>query len=558
MNKRSVIYVRVSTDEQTKGYSLNTQIEACKQYAADCGYVLLMTFSEDYSGATIDRPQLNALRDFVAQEPIDVIIVYDIDRLARKSVYQALIEEEFLRLGITVEYVIGQYDNSDEGRLQKQIRASIAEYEKAKILERGKRGKRGKAQSGFVIVGARPPFGYKTVSEPHKTWLEVDEEEAQVVVNVFNWYLRGDGDTGPMSMNTIAKKLTELRVPSRGDKHKHIYKKYEVGFWAPEMIRNILKNETYTGTWHYGKTRVIDDGKVRKPRPKCSFGKQVARPKDEWVGVPVPAIISKAAFDQAQNRMKLNLQQSDRSRKYEYLLSKRLRCAKCGKTYQGRARRINNTYYYCKSTERRPVKRCDMPVFRGRDVDNVVWTWVANIIQHPECIIAGLQDQQAEQGRSNQALTVRLELIESQIAENEVQLNKLLDLYLSGDFEREMLTERRTRLEETMEKLRQEHVEVSSYLEQLVLSDDQVEDIKAYCESIKDVLDSATFEQKRHVLEMLDVRGTLAIEDNERVIYVKCLVTPQQRLSLAPTSPSSNIGATATTPCACPRTAPSR
>ena len=114
MNKRSVIYARVSTDEQTKGYSLNTQVDACKQYAADCGYVLLMTFSEDYSGATIDRPQLNALRDFAAQEPIDVIIVYDIDRLARKSVYQALIEEEFLRLGVTVEYVIGQYDNSDE------------------------------------------------------------------------------------------------------------------------------------------------------------------------------------------------------------------------------------------------------------------------------------------------------------------------------------------------------------------------------------------------------------------------------------------------------------
>ncbi|NOH04931.1 MAG: hypothetical protein HND47_24655 [Chloroflexi bacterium] len=92
-----------------------------------------------------------------------------------------------------------------------------------------------------------------------------------------------------------------------------------------------------------------------------------------------------------------------------------------------------------------------------------------------------------------------------------------------------------------MEKLRNDHTEVSSYLEQVVLSNEQVENIKDYCESIKYVLDNATFEQKRRVLEMLDVRGTLAIEEDERVIYVKCLETPQQRLSLAPTSPSSNL-----------------
>lgn len=193
-----------------------------------------------------------------------------------------------------------------------------------------------------------------------------------------------------------------------------------------------------------------------------------------------------------------------------------------------------------------------MPMFRGRDVDDAVWAWLVNIIQHPEYIVAGLQDRQEEQGRSNQALTARLELIEGHIAENEKQLNKLLDLYLSGDFERDMLSERRARLEENIGNLRKEQAEIASFLEQLVLSDAQVEDIRLFCETIKDVLDTATFEQKRQVLEMLDVRGTLAIEDNERVIYVKCLVTPQQRLSLLPTSPSLNTGATVITSCVCP------
>lgn len=196
-----------------------------------------------------------------------------------------------------------------------------------------------------------------------------------------------------------------------------------------------------------------------------------------------------------------------------------------------------------------------MPMFRGRDVDDAVWAWLVNIIQHPEYIVAGLQDRQEEQGRSNQALTARLELIEGHIAENEKQLNKLLDLYLSGDFERDMLSERRARLEENIGNLRKEQAEIASFLEQLVLSDAQVEDIRLFCETIKDVLETATFEQKRQVLEMLDVRGTLAIEDNERVIYVKCLVTPQQRLSLLPTSPSSNIGETVTMTCVCLSTA---
>lgn len=142
MSKTAAIYVRVSTDEQTKGYSLTTQIDACNRYAEERGYTVLNTFSDDYTGASLDRPALDNLREFLSKEKISVVIVYDIDRLARRSVYQMLIEEEFLKFGTIVEYVVGQYEDTDEGRLQKQIRASIAEYEKAKILERSKRGKK--------------------------------------------------------------------------------------------------------------------------------------------------------------------------------------------------------------------------------------------------------------------------------------------------------------------------------------------------------------------------------------------------------------------------------
>lgn len=300
--KRVVIYTRVSTDEQVKGYSLSTQLEECRRYAAQRGYLVVEEFSEDFTGASLDRPKLNRLREFLAREHADVVLVYYIDRLARKSFYQMIIEEEFNRQGVVVEYVIGQYDNTDEGRLQKQIRASIAEYEKAKIIERSKRGKRGKAKSGFVIVGSRPPYGYTVKSEDHKAWLEVDEEEARVVRLVFDWYVRGDGNGEKLSIRGIAKRLTKLRIPSRGDRATNVAKKHGTGVRQAAMIFHILKNEAYIGTWYFGKTHIVSDGKeaTRKPRKKCSLGKQVARPREDWMPVSVPPIIDEATWQAAK------------------------------------------------------------------------------------------------------------------------------------------------------------------------------------------------------------------------------------------------------------------
>lgn len=556
MNKRAVIYARVSTDEQTKGYSLQTQIESCKQYAAERGYVLLHIFSEDYSGASIDRPELNNVRDFLANENVDVVIVYDVDRLARKSIYQALIEEEFMRDGAVIEYVIGQYDDSDEGRLQKQIRGSIAEYEKAKILERSKRGKRGKAMSGFVLVGSRPPYGYSVISEPHKAWFEINKEEAEIVRAVFSWYLHGDESGKPLSMNAIARKLTTMGVPTRGDKHSHFFKKRKQGVWAAAMIRRILGNETYTGTWYYGKTKMMDDGKKRKPKPKCGFGKQVGRPRDEWIAVTVPVIIDEETFKRVALRIKLNAEQSDRSAKHEYLLGRRLRCAKCNYTYKGRTRHQSH-YYYCGGKEQSPVSLCDAPTFRGKDVDFSMWNWLASLIKNPQALIAGLQEKQTDAVEENQVLLDRLTMIENQIADQEVQLGKILDLYLTGDFERGMLTERKLRLENNINNLRKEHLEISSTIEKLTLTDDQISEIQEFCDGIRDRIDTADFDEKRQLLELFDVRGKLAVENNEKVIYATCLLQPQP-VSLALTSHSSNTGETVIMPCDFPPTVPSR
>ncbi len=537
-NKRAVIFCRVSTDEQARGYSLQTQLDECLKYAKQMKYVVLEKFKDDYTGESLDRPDLDRLREFITRTLVEVVIVYDLDRLARKSVYQMLIEEELRAHGAIVEYVNGQYADTDEGRLQKQIKASIAEYEKAKILERGKRGKRGKAQSGFVLVAARTPYGYRVKSEPHKSWLEVDEDEARIVRLVFEWYTRGETPGNRLSINAISKRLTTLHIPTRGDRQQYVAKKREVGVWSGTMIRHILANETYIGVWHFGKTRMDNSvkGPTGKAKSKRGLGKQVARARDEWIAVDVPAIIDRETWEAAKARLRDNKRDlNGRPNKYEYLLSRRLRCIKCGYGVRGQYVRGKYHYYLCNGKRQFP-SLCDMPSFRGDWVDESVWQWVKELMQHPDRLAEGLRNEQAEAERANSALRERLAIIEARLADTESQLKRLLDLYLQGDFPKEVLTERKVRLEQEVTELTRERAELAAHLQSVILSDEQIAAIESFCTEVGAGLNNATFEDKRRYFELLDVRGRLALENDEKVVYVKCKLG-EQRLLQIPTSP---------------------
>ena len=438
-------------------------IEACRSYSHERGYTVAAEFAEEFTGARLDRPELNKLRELVGQDSINAIIVYDLDRLARKSVYQMLIEEEFNRQGANVEYVNGQYEDSDEGRLQKQIKSSIAEYEKAKILERSKRGKFGKAKSGFVVVGPRPPYGYAVKSEPHKAWLEVNEEEAQIVRLVYQWYLRGKERGSPLSIRGVAKELCALQIPTRGDKFANVAKKQACGVWAPATVIHILKNEAYAGIWYYGKTKMISDGKesTRTPKPKCGLGKQVAVAREDWIAVNVPHIIERTDWEAAQARMKANKRiLNGRPANNPYLLSRRLRCSRCGYGVRGQVIMKKHFYYHCNG-KRQLVARCDLPSFRGDWVDAAVWQWVKDLLQNPRIVAEGLRNSQSEIERANRAVRERQDIVEAQLAESKAQLAKVLDLYLAGEFPKEMLVERKARLEQTVRDLAVEHADMS-------------------------------------------------------------------------------------------------
>jgi hypothetical protein len=176
-----------------------------------------------------------------------------------------------------------------------------------------------------------------------------------------------------------------------------------------------------------------------------------------------------------------------------------------------------------------------MPNFRADMVENTVWKWLRGLIENPSNISEGLRNMQSEARYANSRIVEQIEIIDQQLDELKSQQNKLLDLFLNGDFPKSLIDERKMKIDATSRKLMEERIELSSHLNTTVLDDIQICEIEEFCASIQGKLETASFEAKRHLIEMFDVRGKLTIVDDQKFIEVSCLISPQPR-SLALTS----------------------
>ena len=164
----AAIYARVSSARQKKDETIGSQTAALRDHAGQLGVELPEEWvfeDEGHSGATLVRPALERLRDVVAGVGVDVVLCYSPDRLARKFAYQALLIEEFARAGTRVEFIKGPRGDSPEDQLMVQFQGMFAEYEKAQLMERYRRGKAYRARSGSVNVLGGAPFGYRYLAQ---------------------------------------------------------------------------------------------------------------------------------------------------------------------------------------------------------------------------------------------------------------------------------------------------------------------------------------------------------------------------------------------------------
>jgi site-specific DNA recombinase len=180
MNKAAAIYARVSSDRQKEQHTIASQIAALIDYAQTNGYAVPPEWvfqDEGYSGAILVRPGLEALRDLAAEGQIVAVLVYSPDRLSRKYAYQVLLAEELLRCGVELVFLKSPAGASPEDQLVVQFQGMIAEYERAQIAERCRRGKRHRAQEGIVNVLSGAPYDYRYVrkSDSSAAYYEVIE-----------------------------------------------------------------------------------------------------------------------------------------------------------------------------------------------------------------------------------------------------------------------------------------------------------------------------------------------------------------------------------------------
>src|SRR6266700_1459235 len=255
MNKPAAIYARVSSDRQKESHTIGSQTSALVEYAQTNGYAVPREWifqDEGYSGASLVRPGLEALRDLAAEGQIAAVLVYSPDRLSRKYAYQVLLAEELSRCGVELIFLQSPVGTTPEDRLLLQFQGMIAEYERAQIIERTRRGKRHKAQQGVVSVLSGAPYGYRYVrkNDTSAAYFQVLEAEAQVVRLVFETYTQQG-----LSINALARLLNERQIPTRSAKTR----------WERSTVWDMLRNPAYQGRACYGKTDVRPRQRITRP-----------------------------------------------------------------------------------------------------------------------------------------------------------------------------------------------------------------------------------------------------------------------------------------------------
>ena len=323
----AAIYVRVSTDQQAeKGYSIDTQLEACRKYAIELGADNIDEFVDDgYSGEFIDRPALTNLRERLGKKEFQVVIAYAPDRLSRNTIHLLIISQEIEKAGAMRRFASVNFEATPEGELMYKFQGIVAEYEKEKIKERTMRGKRGKAAKGLVISDTKP-FGY--IFDSEKNTYIINDTEAAIVRMIFEFMVKEK-----MGTALICKELNARGIPSPRAKRA----------WIVSSIHRILTNTLYKGVIYSMKYRYEKIGLKQKKRS--------LRPESEWIPVNVPAIIDEITWQAAQKQLKANKDHAKRNLKRDYLLNSLVTCAVCGRamviSHSGCKQHIS--YYACLS-----------------------------------------------------------------------------------------------------------------------------------------------------------------------------------------------------------------
>src|SRR5215472_2276858 len=509
--RMAAIYARVSSEQQREENTIASQtaslIEFAKHHELEVPEEWVFE-DEGYSGATLQRPGLERVRDLAAEGQIQVVLAFSPDRLSRKYAYQILLIEEFARHGVETLFVKSPPGNSAEDQLLVQFQGMIAEYERAQILERSRRGKRHRAHAGEVSVLSGAPYGYGYMRKTDEALAayRVDEAEASVVRRVYEMYTV-DG----LSIAEITRKLNREGIPPR-----------RAGRWERSVVWGVLRNPAYRGVACFGKTHLSARTQMRPQRrrgittPSNTTGHQ--RPREEWIEIPVPALVTEESFARAQELLYQNKIRSRRRTIATSVVQGLVGCAKCGYAFsrtstQTSARKIH--YYKCIGSDSwrklgGPV--CDNKRFiRQELLDQSVWAEIVRLLQDPVLIQLEL-DRRLAAARTSDPTRKREQSLQRDLSHVDKGIERLLTAYQEELLSLEQLRERMPTLRQRKQALRAELQAIADQANDRAVFLRLAETLTAFLTRLRSAAETLTVMERQKIVRLL-IKEILVGED---------------------------------------------
>jgi|SRR5579859_124165 len=486
---RVAFYARVSTEEQREGQTIDSQLKELEKFAEASHWAPVGVYKDEgWSGAMLARPELDRLRDDAQKKPFDVVLINDVDRLARDVTHLNVIRRDLERKGVRVVFRKLPGELSPTQNLMINILGSFAEFEREMILDRTRRGVRYKVEIRKLYLGCRPAYGYGYTTKNKSTEttgkLEISPEEAAVVRKIYNWV-----DKDGLSAHQVLARLNRLQIPAR-----------KRGRWAKSSVLRVLRNEMYAGVWHYNKHYSCEplSGRTEGSYLKTPKSSRRLRSRVDWIPVPLGndlTIVPRDQWERVQKRITGNISWSPRNSKHNYLLRGLVRCAGCNARLVGDS--SHGKYFY------RCHKRCkSLPMIGEERLNNAVWSTLRRAIMNPG-IIALQAKKYYEQRRTRlEAANINKQQAATSLAQLENEEQRLLEAYRQGILnptqlgsELEKLKARRNSLQPDCKDLGAEpSIEPPLALETMV---------DEYCRRVSIVIDRLGFTDKQNLLRML-------------------------------------------------------
>ena len=520
------LYARVSTSRQEQEATIESQIAALDAYADEHGYQIgpeHRFIDQAVSGYRLDRPALDRLRDLASEQLFQVVLCLDPDRLARRYIYQRLLLDELSTAGVTVIFLSQpELADSPQAELMLGIQGLFAEYERAVIAERMRRGKLHRIRTG-QLMPSQAPYGYRYLprDQPGGGQWRLVAYQADVVRDIFIWYRSG------LTISQIVTDLNKTGIPSPKDKQ-----------WRFSTVQRLLQEPAYKGLALYnrhqtdteaiGQPRRIGRGRLLAPRYKL-------RPSEEWITIPVPIIVSPDLWQEVQEQLQMNKRFAQRNnQKHQYPLRSLLTCGVCGHTLVGRTAHDKTTYSCLYGGVKRapdvPSHRC---VIAADEIEPLVWQALTDLLRQPTRLVSAwralLQSEPTEPSQMNHLQRRQRDL--------QKQWQRLLDLYQDDLIDKTELRQRKDLIEAEQNRLTERLQQAVRQQQAQQYETDLALTCQTFARRVEAALASPSSETQQDVIRLLI--DHIVVEDD--AITIKHIVPDEDDARLCRLEPVRSV-----------------